>query len=258
MLIKQSRGGNANGDNADCSATPDAISCTDSPNENSNNINHNSHGNNKTANENDSAKESHKEKEKLQKLRLKKQLQKQRRKEKKAAAATALQTTLQARQESRQQLLQQTKEFVDKKQKIRQFDATTASASTDNSSKTNKHQGFAPHPHPQNQRNHDILYQDLRIGRGPPIRHRKNTTVSYTLRAKSHSVGKVLDAGKSFSFRFGKGEVIKGWDIGLEGMRVGGVRRLIVKAGMGYGKRDVGAGRGGDLFFEVELLRVAP
>ncbi|KAL7462105.1 hypothetical protein ACHAXS_002503 [Conticribra weissflogii] len=215
-----------------------------------------------------------KEKERIQKLRLKKQLQKQRRKEKKAAVATALQTSLQTRQEARQQLLQQKKEFLDKKHKIRQFDAASAtttdakssstasttniaSSSNQNNTKTDKHSGFAPHPHPQN-RHCELLYQDLHIGRGPCIRHRKNVTVSYTLRAKSHSMGKVLDAGKSFSFRFGKGEVIKGWDVGLDGMRVGGVRRLIVKSGMGYGKRDVGAGRGGDLFFEVELLRVAP
>jgi FKBP-type peptidyl-prolyl cis-trans isomerase len=56
----------------------------------------------------------------------------------------------------------------------------------------------------------------------------------------------------------GKGEVISGWDIGLEGMKVGGVRRLIVPSGAGYGNKDVGAGRGADLYFEVELLYVAP
>ena len=46
---------------------------------------------------------------------------------------------------------------------------------------------------------------------------RKKIRVSYTLRSKSHTSGKIIDSSHNFGFRVGKGEVIKGWDIGLEG-----------------------------------------
>ena len=63
--------------------------------------------------------------------------------------------------------------------------------------------------------------------------------------------------GKPFQCVIGTGRVIRGWDIGLAGMRVGGTRRLRVPAALGYGDRQVGripphAG----LHFEIELLEV--
>ena len=104
-----------------------------------------------------------------------------------------------------------------------------------------------------------VKYQDLIIGKGPAVQHRKKVRVSYTLRAKSHTTGKILDSSANFGFRLGKGEVIKGWDIGLQDMRVGGTRRLVVPPSAGYGfNKDVGAGRGADLYFQIELLHVAP
>ena len=104
-----------------------------------------------------------------------------------------------------------------------------------------------------------VRYQDITIGKGHIIQDRKKTHVSYTLRSKSHTSGKILDSSGNFAFRFGKSEVIKGWDIGLMGMKVGGIRRLIVPPEAGYGyNKDVGAGRGGDLYFQIELLHVAP
>ena len=86
---------------------------------------------------------------------------------------------------------------------------------------------------------------------------RKKIRVSYTLRSKSHTSGKIIDSSHNFGFRVGKGEVIKGWDIGLEG-EFGGARRLIVPPGAEYGNKDIGAGKGGNLFFQIELLHVAP
>ena len=52
----------------------------------------------------------------------------------------------------------------------------------------------------------------------------------------------------------GKGEVIPGWEIGLLRMRQGGTRHLIVPPGAGYGNRNIGAGSGALLYFEITLL----
>lgn len=63
--------------------------------------------------------------------------------------------------------------------------------------------------------------------------------------------------GKPFQCVIGTGRVIKGWDQGLMGMRVGGKRRLQVPAHLGYGERSVGSiPPNSDLTFEIELLEV--
>lgn len=63
--------------------------------------------------------------------------------------------------------------------------------------------------------------------------------------------------GKPFQCVIGTGRVIKGWDQGLMGMRVGGKRKLQVPAHLGYGERTVGAiPANSDLTFEIELLEV--
>ena len=100
-----------------------------------------------------------------------------------------------------------------------------------------------------------VRSQDLIVGKGKMVEDRKKVRVSYVLRAKSHTTGKIIDSSHNFGFRLGRGEVIKGWDIGLEGMRVGGTRRLVVPPEAGYGRsKDVGAGKGAELFFQIELL----
>ena len=66
------------------------------------------------------------------------------------------------------------------------------------------------------------------------------------------------DRGKPFKFLLGKGRVIKGWDEGVEGMKVGGQRTLVIPSDLGYGER--GNGRtippNATLVFDVELLEV--
>lgn len=74
--------------------------------------------------------------------------------------------------------------------------------------------------------------------------------------------GTVFDSshqrGQPFQCVIGTGRVIKGWDLGLMGMQVGGRRRLFVPAHLGYGERQVGAliRPGSNLIFEIELLEV--
>ncbi|MFL6672743.1 MAG: FKBP-type peptidyl-prolyl cis-trans isomerase [Massilia sp.] len=68
-----------------------------------------------------------------------------------------------------------------------------------------------------------------------------------------------LDRGDPLEFRVGAGQVIKGWDQGVAGMKVGGKRTLIIPSELAYGKRGAGGGSippDSDLIFDVELLDV--
>jgi len=67
-----------------------------------------------------------------------------------------------------------------------------------------------------------------------------------------------VDKGHPFQFVFGTGRVIKGWDQGLIGMKVGGKRKLFVPSHLAYGDRQIGnlIGPNSNLIFEIELLDV--
>ena len=68
-----------------------------------------------------------------------------------------------------------------------------------------------------------------------------------------------VDRGESFSFNLGDKQVIRGWDEGVVGMKVGGKRTLMIPAEYGYGNRGVGPiPAGSSLVFDVELLDVKP
>ncbi|CAB9512253.1 FK506-binding protein 4 [Seminavis robusta] len=100
-----------------------------------------------------------------------------------------------------------------------------------------------------------VQYIDKKVGSGPPVKKKSLVTVKYQLRGGSPS-GVLLDSSKNFKFRVGKGEVIQGWEIGLEGMQQGGVRHLIVPPKAGYGSKDIGAGSGAMLYFDITLLEI--
>lgn len=95
----------------------------------------------------------------------------------------------------------------------------------------------------------------------------KKVSVHYTgwLQDKSAADGKgkkfdsSLDRGEPFTFGLGSGMVIRGWDIGVEGMKVGEKRKLTIPADKAYGSREVGGGlipANSTLVFEVELISV--
>ena len=63
--------------------------------------------------------------------------------------------------------------------------------------------------------------------------------------------------GKPFTFKIGKGEVIKGWDIGITGMAAGGERRIIIPSHLAYGKKALpGIPANSRLVFDVKLLEI--
>ena len=107
---------------------------------------------------------------------------------------------------------------------------------------------------------------DLRVGSGAVAIDRESMTVSYTGwiydETARENKGPVFDAstpGGPLTFVLGTGEVIRGWDQGLTGMRVGGIRRLVVPPSLGYGSvREGILPPNATLVFEVELLRVGP
>jgi FKBP-type peptidyl-prolyl cis-trans isomerase len=107
-----------------------------------------------------------------------------------------------------------------------------------------------------------MIIVDEVIGTGTTATEGDTVTVDYV---GSLTNGKVFDASKSrgnagFSFTLGAGEVIKGWDLGVAGMKVGGKRKLTIPADMAYGSQDVGGGlipANSTLIFEVELLKTS-
>lgn len=99
-----------------------------------------------------------------------------------------------------------------------------------------------------------VQYKDIVVGTGVMAKNKSLLTMSYKL--TGGKFGAVLDSSKSFKFRLGKGEVIQGWDIGCQGMREGGQRKLVVPPKAGYGSQDIGAGPGATLFFDITLLSV--
>jgi FKBP-type peptidyl-prolyl cis-trans isomerase len=100
---------------------------------------------------------------------------------------------------------------------------------------------------------------DHQVGTGAEASSGKRVTVHYTGTLENGSkFDSSVDRGQPFVFNLGRGEVIKGWDQGIAGMRVGGKRRLEIEPGLAYGNRGFPPviPPNSTLFFEVELLAV--
>jgi FKBP-type peptidyl-prolyl cis-trans isomerase len=101
--------------------------------------------------------------------------------------------------------------------------------------------------------------EDVKMGQGPEATSGRRVTVHYTgTLMEGTKFDSSKDRNEPFAFVLGRGEVIAGWDEGVKGMKVGGVRRLTVPAKMAYGSRSPGAGipPNAALKFDVELLGV--
>ena len=109
-----------------------------------------------------------------------------------------------------------------------------------------------------------LQYEDKIEGEGALAETGQNVEVHYTgwLQNPDGSAGKKFDSSKDrgtpFSFALGAGQVIKGWDEGVQGMKVGGTRVLTIPSALGYGARGAGGviPANATLIFEVELLAI--
>lgn len=100
---------------------------------------------------------------------------------------------------------------------------------------------------------------DLEPGSGDEARSGQQVTVHYTgWLTNGTKFDSSRDRGDPFQFGLGKGQVIRGWDEGVAGMKVGGRRRLVIPPELGYGQRGAGGAipPGATLLFNVELLGV--
>merc|ERR1711939_213077 len=102
-----------------------------------------------------------------------------------------------------------------------------------------------------------VTVDDRKVGEGPAAKKGNRLEMRYIGKLDN---GKVFDSnksGKPFSFKLGAGEVIKGWDIGLQGIQVGGERRLVIPAHPTYGNKALpGIPKNSKLTFDIKCLSV--
>ena len=106
----------------------------------------------------------------------------------------------------------------------------------------------------------ELEITDLTVGDGDEAAAGQTVSVHYV--GVAHSTGEQFDAsydrGSPLQFRLGVGQVISGWDTGVQGMRVGGRRKLVIPPHLAYGDRGAGGviQPGETLIFVVDLLEV--
>jgi FKBP-type peptidyl-prolyl cis-trans isomerase FkpA len=104
-----------------------------------------------------------------------------------------------------------------------------------------------------------LQYEDLSEGTGAAAKAGDAVEVHYTgWLTDGTKFDSSLDRRRPFSFKLGAGQVIKGWDEGVAGMKVGGKRKLRIPPALGYGARGAGGviPPNAELVFEVELLGI--
>ncbi len=107
----------------------------------------------------------------------------------------------------------------------------------------------------------DLVVTDVTVGDGAEASAGSTVSVHYV--GVAHSSGEEFDAsynrGAPLQFKLGVGQVIQGWDTGVQGMKVGGRRQLVIPPQLGYGDRGAGGviKPGETLIFVVDLLGVS-
>ena len=108
-----------------------------------------------------------------------------------------------------------------------------------------------------------LKYTDTAVGTGAMATKGHKVSVHYTgwldnLGQKGKKFDSSVDRGQAFGFTLGAQQVIRGWDEGVEGMKVGGKRTLTIPPELGYGARGAGGviPPNATLIFDVELLKV--
>ena len=104
-----------------------------------------------------------------------------------------------------------------------------------------------------------LQYEDLAVGSGKMAEPGMNVSVHYTgWLTTGEKFDSSVDRGQPFKFQLGAGQVIRGWDEGVKGMRIGGKRKLTIPPDLGYGARGAGGviPPNATLVFDVELLDV--
>ncbi len=103
-----------------------------------------------------------------------------------------------------------------------------------------------------------FVIEDITVGTGTEAKFGNTANVRYVGRLTNNIIFDATTAGaEPFSFRLGAGSVIRGWDVGVLGMKVGGKRRLRIPSLLGYGSRAQGSiPPNSTLIFEIELVSV--
>jgi FKBP-type peptidyl-prolyl cis-trans isomerase FkpA len=102
------------------------------------------------------------------------------------------------------------------------------------------------------------IIEDIKVGEGPAAQSGQSVSVHYVGTLVD---GTVFDSsrkrGQPFTFNLGQGQVIRGWDVGVVGMQIGGLRKLTIPPEEGYGARGAGGAipPNATLIFEVELIK---
>jgi FKBP-type peptidyl-prolyl cis-trans isomerase len=105
-----------------------------------------------------------------------------------------------------------------------------------------------------------LVYWDIRVGTGAVAKEGSHVRVHYTgWLTNGKKFDSSVDAGQPFDFTIGNGDVIKGWEEGVAGMKVGGKRQLRIPAVLGYGAEGTPGGPippNATLVFDIQLLGV--